>query len=53
VVRGQDDRTVMDHSLAMDNSEPKKNSRQEFAKVIADPVVGIQSALTDFHPLHL
>ena len=53
VVRGENHRAVIDHPLAMNNPEPKENPRQQFGKMIADPVVRIQNALTDFHPFHL
>ena len=53
MIRGQDDGAVIDHPLAMDNAEPKKNPAQQFGEVITNPVVRIQNSLADFHSLHL
>ena len=53
MVRGENHRAVIDHPLPMNNPEPKENPRQQFGKIIADPVVRIQNALADFHPFHL
>ena len=43
VVRCQNDRTVIDHALAMDDAKPEKNPADQFDEMIAEPVVRVQN----------
>jgi len=52
VIRSQNHWPVIDHPLAMDDAEPKKNPGQQLGEIVANRVVRIQSGLGDFHPLH-
>jgi len=53
MVRSQDNWSVIDHSLAMDNAEPEENPGEQFDEVIANPIVRIQNALVDLQAFHL